>query len=365
MSQVFCQSKAYRNLTLDFFYELTEAQAFELFCLARWGGLTRVVCPYCGAVGKHYYRKRRGQWRCKDCESIFSVTTGTPLADRKLPYRKILIAIFCFVSAPKSDAANRVHSMLNVTMRTIYILFGKLRESLWEQRDTKPLSGIVHIDGGHFCGKPRRPRKRTSITSFAVNSKLRNRKASIVPPQKGNKLEPWNVKKLKNRRIVLVMRQVSSEQRVGGTRSRIVIVKAETAANVLSAIRANVTAGATIMTDSSPAYTRLSAWFNHLPVNHSNEYSTYEGVNQNQAESYFARLRRAEYGVFHGMRRQYFALYAHEMAWREDVRRKSLKEKFDELMSAIMRSGLSKTWRGYNQGHRLQKEHDGLPVNQP
>jgi transposase-like protein len=362
MSQVFCQSKAYRNLSLDYFYELNETQARELFCFARWGGLATVVCPYCGAVGKHYYRKRRGQWRCKECDSVFSVTTGTTLADRKLSYRKILIVIFFFVSAPQSDAANRVHSALKLTMRTVYILFGKLRESLWEQRDTTPLNGTVHIDGGHFCGKPRRARKRTTTTSFTINSKLRNRKASIVPPQKGDRLEPWNVKKLKNRRVVLVMRQVSSERRVGASRSRIVIVKAESAANVLSAIRANVTAGATIMTDSSSAYTKLSSWFNHLAVNHTKEYSTYDGVNQNQAELYFSRLRRAEYGVFHGMRCQYFALYAHEMAWREDVRRKTLQEKFDSLMRALMRSGLSKTWRGYNQGHRLQKEHDSLPI---
>ncbi|MBC3926742.1 IS1595 family transposase [Undibacterium sp. CY21W] len=362
MSQIFSQSKIYRNINLFNVTEISEEQAHELFCRSRWGGFESVVCPFCGTVGRHYYKKHRRQWRCKGCHSIFSVTTETPLADRKLPFKKILVAMFLFVAAPKSESANKVHSMLGVTLRTIYILFGKLREALWEQRDTRPLAGIVHIDGGHFCGKPRRPRKRKGITSLAVNSRLRNRKASIVPPQRGVAIEPWNAIKLKNRRVVLVLRQMSSLPHAGASKTRIVIVKAETAANVLSAIRANVAPHTTIMTDDSQAYTRLGIWFDHHTVRHSAEYATYDGVNQNQAESYMARLRRAEYGVFHGMRRQYFALYAYEMAWREDIRQKSLQEKFTELLKTVMRCGLSKTFRGYNQGHRLQREHDGLPL---
>ena len=360
MAQIHSQSKKYRDVDLITIAGLSEQQAHEQFCRARWGGIDSVICPYCGMCGKHYYRKPRFQWRCKGCHSVFSVTSGTPFADRKLSHKKILLAIFLFVAAPKSEAANQAHAKLGVTLRTAYILFGKLRESLWEQRDTTPLNGVVHIDGGHFCGKPRRPRKRQGLTSMIVNSRLRNRKASIIPPHKGQTMEAWNADKLKNRRVVLVMRQVASQPGIGGLKTRIVIVKAETASNVLGAIRSNVSRDATIMTDHSSAYTRLNAWFDHQSVNHSVEYSTDDGVNQNQAESFIARLRRAEYGVFHGMRPQYFALYANEMAWREDTRKKSLQQKFEEIIVAVMRSGLSRTWRGYNQGHRLAKEHDGL-----
>jgi transposase-like protein len=361
MAYAFSQSKAHRDFTIWNIVELSEEEAHEKFVEARWGGRSTIACPGCGAVGKHYYNRVRRSWRCKACDAVFSVTTGTAFANRRLKYKKILMIMYFFVAAPKSVSANQAHAELDVTTKTAYLLFGKMREALWNHRDVTPLNGVIHIDGGHFCGKPRRPRVRKGITSMVVNSRLRNRKAGIVPPFKGQSIEPWNLEKLKNRRVVVVLREVSGIPRIGATRTRVVIVKAETANNVLGAIRTNVARGATIMTDESSAYSRLSAWFNHRTVKHAAEYSTCEGINQNQAESFMSRLRRAEYGVFHGMRCQYFALYANEMAWREDMRNKSLGDKFDALIRAIVRSGWSRAWRGYNQGHRLPTEYDGLP----
>lgn len=364
MARVFSQTKAYRDINLITLAELTEEQAFDKFIEIKWGDRHSVVCPFCNHMDKHYYLKRRRQWRCKKCVCLFSVTTGTILDRRKLPFKTLLVAIFIFVASPKSESANKTHALLGVTLRTIYILFGKLREALWEQRDTTPLRGVVHIDGGHFCGKPRRPRVRQKITSFAVNSRLRSRKAGIVPPQKGQSIEPWNADKLINRRIVLVMREVSPVKLVGGIKTRVVIVKAESSAHVLGPIRTYVERGATIMTDASNAYTKLGAWFKHEAVNHSEMYAKEDGVNQNHAESFFARMRRSEFGVLHGMRPEYLAFYANEFAWREDMRHSTLNNKFQALLSAVMQTGLSKAWRGYNQGHRLGIEYDGMPKNE-
>lgn len=364
MAQIFCQSKAYRDINLFTFTDLSEEQALEKFIEYRWGGRNSITCPFCGQIGKHYYRRHKHQWRCKKCDAIFGVTTGTILDRRRLPFKTLLVAMFIFVASPKSEAANKSHAMLGVTLRTIYTLHGKLRESLYEQRDTTPLRGIVHIDGGHFCGKPRRPNVRKKITSFLVNSRLRNRKASIIPPQKGQSIEPWNAEKLENRRVVLVMREVSPIRTVGATKTRVVIVESESSQHVLGPIRTYVDKeAAVLMTDFSPAYTKLGKWFNHKAVNHSEAYSQND-INQNQAESFMARMRRAEYGVLHGMRPKYFALYANEFAWREDMRFSSLNQKFLSLMRAVLVSGLSKVWRGYNQGHRLKIEYDGMPSYQ-
>lgn len=364
MAQIFCQSKAYRDINLFTFTDLSEEQALEKFIEYRWGGRNAVCCPFCAHTGSHYYRSRNQQWRCKRCDAIFSVTTGTILDRRRLPLNTLLVAIFIFVASPKSEAANKSHAMLGVTLRSIFTLHGKLRESLYEQRDMKPLRGIVHIDGGHFCGKPRRPNVRKRVTSVLVNSRLRNRKASIIPPQKGQTIEPWNAKKLENRRVVLVMREVSPIKNMGATRTRIVIVESESAQHVLGPIRTHVDKNADVlMTDFSHAYTKLGKWFNHRAINHSEAYSQ-NGINQNQAESFMARMRRAEYGVLHGMRPKYFALYANEFAWREDMRFSTLSQKFQSLMQAVLSSGISKVWRGYNQGHRLRVEYDGMPSYQ-
>lgn len=63
------------------------------------------------------------------------------------------------------------------------------------------------------------------------------------------------------------------------------------------------------MTDAGSAFKPI---FNelgnqHYTVNHSQEYQTSDGVNNNMAECFFSRMRRAEFGTYNGMRPQYFA----------------------------------------------------------
>jgi len=359
MAQIFCQSKTYRDFTLWDVALLTEEQAYEEMLKLRWGGRDTIKCPRCYHQGRHYARPKRRQWRCSKCDSIFSLTTGTPFAHRKLSYKKLYMLIFEFVASPKSIAANQVHARLGVTLRTAYQNTGKLREALWLRRDMTPLSGVVHVDCGFFGGKPRRPRRRQRATASMVNSKLRNRKASIVPPNARRSIEPWNAEKLKNRRAVLVMREISPVPGVGSWRTRVVILTAESAKQVLPVIRWHVAPRTTIMSDEGNAYTNLPAWFNHQTVKHSEEYSTDDGVNNNAAECFMSRLRRSEYGVFHGMRPRYLAFYANEAAWRDDNRHVSLRNKFEGLMRKVFASGMSKAWCGYVQGKRLQVEYLG------
>ncbi|MEW6590236.1 MAG: IS1595 family transposase [Pseudomonadota bacterium] len=358
MAQPFSQCKRYRDLTYAAIYKLTEEEACEKFTLMRWGSLTRMPCPECGAIDTHYPRRQRRQWRCKHCDHVFSVMTGTPFSNHKLPYKTLLLLIYEFVSSPKGCSANALHARLGITYRSAYHNLSKLREALYEQANLTPLTGTVHIDGGHFCGKPRRPRKRTKATSSMVNNKLRNRKAGMVPNGMTH-LESWNQEKFKNRRIVLTMRQLSLVPGYGAERTIVRIVMAENAKHVLPVIKKYVSPGATIQTDEGHAYANLTAWYNHEAVRHSEQYSSDTGVNNNQAESYFGRMRRAEYGTYHGMRPQYLALYASEFAWREDTRRLSLGQKFDDILGTVLRCGLSKVWRGYYQGHRLGFEYLG------
>src|SRR5207237_1054334 len=65
----------------------------------------------------------------------------------------------------------------------------------------------------------------------------------------------------------------------------------------------------------------LHASYDMRRVNHSTEYMADDGANTNQAESFFSRLRRAEYGVHHRISGRHLHLYASEMAFREDARR--------------------------------------------
>lgn len=362
MAQHFSQSKAYRDLTLWDLASLTEDEAREKFTILRWGSTTVMPCPFCQMKDKHYVRRKRNQWRCKHCDSVFSVTTNTPFADRKLPFKKLLVLMYEFISAPDGCAANRLHSRFKMTLRTAYQNLSKLREALWEQRDMSMLKGLVQIDGGHFCGKPRRANKRMPATSAIVNAKLRNRKAGMVPNTSITHSEPWNIKKLKNRRIILTLRELytPANSGLGAKRTITVILRDEHAKSVIPAIRKYVDTSAVIWTDSGSGFNQLSKWYHHQSVTHSVEYMTEDGVNNNQAEAYFSRVRRGEYGVYHGMRFQYLAFYATEFAWREDVKKMSLSQKFNDLIQKVFGCGLSKAWLGYARGPKLKLEYLGV-----
>ncbi|MNL56353.1 ISXO2-like transposase domain protein [compost metagenome] len=111
-----------------------------------------------------------------------------------------------------------------------------------------------------------------------------------------------------------------------------------------------------VHTDESNAFSRLSVRYEHYTVNHSIEFSTDEGVNENQAESFFARARRLVWGAIHRMTPKYMLDYMNEIAWREDVRRKDTVTQMELLLDATLNNGRSRWWRGYWQGHHRPSE---------
>lgn len=266
--------------------------------------------------------------------------------------------IYCFIENPKGVSANRIHASLGITFRSAFMNLGKIREVLFETQDRSPLKGTIQIDCAHFCGKPRRPRRKNKLSTNIANHWLKNRKASIVPPNPSYKIEPWNIEKLKKRRIVFVLRQLSA-QTPGAERTITAVLTAENKRSVVPIIHRYIVKNSVIQSDDGQAFSSLSAWYEHQVVRHSSEYCTDTGVNNNQSESFFSRMRRIEYGTHHGMRPQYLAFYAAEVAWREDHRRISLRQKFDDLWVRIFSCDISRVWQGYIQGRRLASEYIG------
>jgi transposase-like protein len=358
MAQHISRSKKYRDFSRDEIKKMTERSAWELFCEIRWGSKTRMPCPHCHETDKHYANPARKQWRCKFCGHVFSVTSDTPFANRRLPFVKLVELIYEYAVAPKGIAATDICSKLGITYRTAWQNLNKVREAIFHNQDRTMLNGHVQIDGVHVCGKPRRGRKRLKTDSKIINNHLKNRKAGMEPNRRH--VEPWNVDKLQNRRIVLALRQIGEKRGDGAVRTITCVLKAESAVEVIRAVKKYVAPGTYIQTDDGKAYAALkSLGYKHKTVRHSKEYSTDEGVNNNQAEALFSRLRRAEYGVYHGMRPEYLAFYSAEFGWRDDNRKKSMKEKFRSLFSCVLRADISFAFRGYGQGRRLPFEYLG------
>ena len=180
------------------------------------------------------------------------------------------------------------------------------------------------------------------------------------------------MRRIKERRVVFVLRKCSRQSGVGAGRTITAVAKAEDRETAEVLVRKHVTPGTEIWTDESPAYAGLSAWYDHKVVNHSVMYVTPDGVHENQAESSFARLRRGQYGSFHGMRPRYLADYADEMAWRESMRRRSTNDRLQVVREGALNTGRSLWWSGYWQGgyrrHELLTEAPArrrLPLDAP
>lgn len=349
-----------REITFYDIAKLSQEECWSIFKECRFGNKPEFACPECGTIDKHWFISTRKQWHCKGCEHRFSVTSGTVWQNRKLSFSKLLCILILFVSSSQGLAANKLPSMIDITYKTAYLNLGKIREVVFETMDLSLLSGIVHIDCGHFCGKPRRGNKRKKSDSFLVNNKLRNRKDSIVPVKNVHP-EYWNIEKLKNRRIVLVLSQLAlnDDGSYGSDRTITYILKGENANLILPLIKKSVTKDAIIMTDSGTAFNKVEPLVGnrHFAVNHSKEYQDELGVNNNQAESFFSRLRRAEFGVYNGMRRTYLAFYSAEFAYRNDIKSLGIGKRFRSLLSKILSREPSKAFCGYSQGKRLGFEY--------
>ena len=352
MAQHWLLSSAVRDLSIKKICDMSEDDAFRYFCEIRWGSFAQQCCSTCGVIDRHYFRAHRRQWKCKHCDSYFSVTTKTVWADRKLPFKDLLMMLFFFSSSPKGIAASDLSRKCDVSLKTAFVFCHKLRESITRTVDYTPLSGEVHVDGGHFGGKPRSGQFRNKAKPEDIAEKYKLGKSQGA---KRSKLSRANFeRRKKNRRIVMVARQVHPG--FGAIKTMCFLTHAEDEKIAQFIGRSHIQKGALVRTDESPAYNSYSLLFKHETVEHSKEYSTIDGVNNNQAESYFSRLRRSEYGTFHRMEAKYMIDYANEMAWREDMRRTTEKQRFDDLLVRLSSVGLSRWWRGYWQGYRRQDE---------
>lgn len=297
---------------------MSDDEARATFKVLRWadnGG--EPYCPRCGCVDVWTY-KSRPSWKCQGCRHKFSVTSGTIFADRKLPVRDYLAAIAIFVNGAKGISALQLGRDLDVQYRTAYVLAMKLREAMEaEQQSGADLSGVVEVDGAFFGGHVRPTRNRDEQPDRRlVENKSAKRQVVVVARERNGRTIPF-------------------------------VVQRESQGVPLA--RARIKSGAVVHADEASAWDALHASFQTFRVNHSKTYRGPDGACTNWAESYFARLRRAELGQHHHISGRYLAAYANEAAWREDHRRVSNGEQYGALTAAALALPVSRRWKGYWQ----------------
>jgi transposase-like protein len=299
---------------------LSDDEAFAEYVARRFadnGG--KPYCPHCGHKEVYSISTRR-IWKCaaKHCRRQFSATSGTIFASRKLSYRDLLLVFAHFVNAVKGLSAIRLSQELEVSYPTAFVLKHKIREAIGTEQHSRKLRGEIETDGAYFGGHVR----------------PRNKAPSRVDRRKLNHRSD-------KRQCVTIMRE-------RGGRSRAFIVSEAEAARMIPDI---VEPGSIIYSDEGKHWNRLGARYDHRTVNHSERYSDGD-KSTNWAESYFARLRRAEMGTHHHIAGPYLAGYANEASWREDRRRYSNAENYGEALRITTHHPISRQWKGYWQRER-------------
>lgn len=347
MPQHFLLSAKARNLSPIAIARMSEYEAIMVMKRLRWGEGEEVVCPRCGKAHKAYFIKSRRQWQCKECQYRFSVTSGTLFAHHKLPLKDILFACSLYVNAAKGISALQIARDLDVQYKTAFVLFHKIKEALKNYQvesfkkeantGKKPLSGIIHMDA----------------TYVHSSRKPKNKKQDRIDRRLKQHENP-------KKRAILVMRdsfpKTEDPNLIGARRTMAFVAKSENSKVINDLANKHIEKGSTIHTDESPAYDNLIYFHDLKRVNHQQEYRSDEGVTNNLAESFFSRFKRMYYGQVHKMDNLYLHEYANEIAYREDTRRMSNGEIFNDLVSRCLNNKPSDDWRGYWQGNRRMAE---------
>lgn len=311
--QHFLLSAKARTISSDTPEEMSDEEIFTFFCQLRWPEERGVpTCPKCGSQALYNIPSRK-QWRCKNCDKTFSLTSGTWLHSIKLPLRKIFKAIIYYVNAAKGIPALQQSRNLNIQYKTAYVLNQKIRAAILDDELTDMIDGDVEVD------------------AFFVRTKTEEK-------------QPNNKKSKKKTVLAIKERQTGSSQGSVITKP----VPVESSEEVKNFLTEWVKMDSNVFTDSHKAYGSLEANYNLQQVNHSKkQYVSTNGAHTNNVESFFSRFRRGIIGQYHCLSEKHLPLYSQEMAFREETRRVDNGSVVSILLGKLLKQPHFPIFRGY------------------
>lgn len=303
-----------------------EAEAYDIYKALRFrdnGG--EPICPHADCTHRRCYtlntarqvrRAREGfvqpVYKCQACRRQFTVTSGRIFASRKRLFRDILYAFIVFVNGVSGVAALRLRRADGTSYKTAFVGEGKCREALAWSREHRELGGqrTVEVDG-KVVGGHRRPQQ------YKAGQKTYGGRAQAV---------------------------VAVRERGAEGESRVTVVQGDERGGQ-KFVREIIADGSHIVSDAGWNFSHIGP---HETVSHKHGFSI-DGINSNLVESLFARLQRAEEGVYYRVCGHNLDLYAEEISWREDYRRLDSGELWRRLIAAVADCPQSRRWTGYWQ----------------
>lgn len=254
------------------------------------------VCPHCGVISeatklesKAESSTRKGVYQCNGCRKQFTVTVGTIFEDSHIPLHKWLAAFHLMCSSKKGISALQLQRELwgeneetkkpLGSYRTAWFMCHRIRWTMTQSPMAEGLmKGIVEVDETYVGGK-----------EVGVGGGMRldsNKTPVLALLERGGNVRSFPLDRATLKNIKPIMQQ-------------------------------HIDPTSHLVTDESPVYYMLKPdYAQHSTVSHKRkEYARKEKdltVTTNTVESFFALLKRSNYGIHHHMSRKYLASYCAE-----------------------------------------------------
>lgn len=282
-------------------------RCLDLLVGARWP--KGVICPTCGASNPRFIPARR-IWECRTKHPLrqFSAKVGTIFEDSPLGLDKWFAAMWMICGDKNGISSYEIHRALGITQKSAWFMLHRIRAAM-QSGSFEKMKGRVEVDETFIGGKARfmHPWKRAA----RIKGTGGMGKSAVM-----GLLERHGPDKASQVRTMVV----------SGTRRKVLD----------PAVRANVEAGSTVITDALASYDSLESAYTHKVIDHAETYV--KGfVHTNGLENFWSLLKRAIKGTYVSVEPFHLSKYLDEEAFRFNQRRDPEGDggRFDKILHAV------------------------------
>lgn len=309
----------------------TEKACREYLAKQRWAD-GKATCPYCGH-GKCYSIEDGERYKCasKECYKRFKITVGTIFEASNIPLVKWFTAIYLTTAHKKGVSSYQLGKDIGVTQKSAWFMIHRIREALRNKHtvtlgESYPVEADETFVGGKFGN---------------MHSKRRKKYQESGDP-------------MANKTTVLGMIERNGElvAKVIPVSNSIMIPKT---------IAETVKKNATLITDSSNLYNKISHSYNYHAVNHSMQEYVRENIHTNTIEGVFSHFKRMLIGTYHQISSKHTQRYCDEFSFRYNLRKMNDADRFSYALTAVNGRLTYKALVASNKPEQITLDHK--PVN--